>query len=173
LTLAVIVLGAWLHAPRVPPWNVQDRRARAASLAAERLLESLRDTDAPLLTERDHDALMRVLDGCTDGRSTTQNSMLAAALLRAIEVVGDSRYLRRVERLTRRERGIVREAAESCLPVLRVRLARESSVKSLLRPCRPDEPSAELLRPAGRAARASNSLVRPLERLECVENRAA
>jgi hypothetical protein len=167
LALGALLLGAWVRAPRVPPWNVQDRRARAASLAAERLLESLRETDA--LTERHHAAMIRVLDGCTDARSTTQNTMLAAALIRAIEELGDSRYLRRVERLARRERGIVREAAESCLPVLRARAERESSVRSLLRPCT-EEPRQELLRPAESGLCAADCLVRPLER---VENRAA
>jgi hypothetical protein len=169
-TLASVVCGAWMRAPRVPPWNVQDRRARAAALAAERLLECLRAEDGARLSEWHHAALLRVLDGCTDPRSATQNTMLAAALLRAVEAVGDGRYLRRVERLTRRERGILRDAAEACLPVLQARVARDSAVRSLLRPCRPDDSSDSLLRPADSVFRPADCLVRPLER---GENRAA
>jgi hypothetical protein len=165
-----VVLGAWLHAPRVPPWNVQDRRARAVTLAAEYLLESLRADDAAALKERHHAALLRVLDGCTNERSATCNVMLAISLLKALEQVGDGRYARRVERLAAHGHGMVRAAALACCPALRDRLTHESRVRALLRPCRLEEDGALLVRPASARHENPAQLVRPLEQ---VENRAA
>lgn len=173
LTMTVTMASAWMHAPRIPPWNVHDRRARAVMLAAEHLLDSLRTDDTPALTERHHAALIRVLNGTTNGRSTTYNLMLAFALLRALEQVGDGRYAHRVEGLARRARGPLREAAESCLPTLRNRMKRESTFRALLRPCKPEERVDALLRSADSAYCASDQLVRPLEHLNHLENRAA
>ncbi len=169
--IAAIVCGAWFLAPRIPPWNVRDRRARAVTLAAEHLLEHVRANDAARLTELHYAALSQSLDGCTNTRSITYSLALSQAILAALEQVGDGRYVRPVERIAHRERGQLRQAAMSCLPALRLRFEKDAAIRALLRPSRPDVAGdVSLLRPAKERGAQPDQLLRPSE---AIENRAA
>lgn len=108
------------------------RTGQMAEQALIRLLPRLRPTDAGLLNEAQRDILCRELSGGNElmtGRfddSSEPDANLIVAILRALEQVGDARFVPPVEKLAAgkgraKKDARIREAAQACLPFLQAR----------------------------------------------------
>jgi hypothetical protein len=145
---------------------------RAATTALIRLLPHLRASDVNLLNNHQRKCLYSALHGA--------NVDLTLALLRGLEQSGDHRALPHVEALasrageTTRRDGRIQEAAQACLPYLRIQAERARISQSLLRPSSiaelptgdlvhpADPPDRDLLRPAqGSGETEPHLLLRP------------
>ncbi len=128
-----------------------------ASQGVRSIMESIRTSEAHLITEQGMEALIRLLD-VSDTETTV-------AILRGFEQVGDKRALPAVARiaapgdralsmrmihLSQFDRERARAAAEACLPFLEMRAEADMQRSVLLRPAEsPSSPADTLLRPAG------------------------
>jgi hypothetical protein len=130
-------------------------------LLLTQLLPRFRASDAKLLTETQHAALLRML-----GRNDTAPEFFVAAL-KALEQVGDARALPVVENLALGRRFTadqrrVQAAAGDCLPYLRIRCDQQRASQTLLRASSASgAPVDTLLRPArGVGATDTSELLR-------------
>jgi hypothetical protein len=158
--------------PLVDSWDIEDKHVReVVEPALIRLLPQMKASDAGLLNAEQRDRLNRILKYKHIRRNRwTRHAALVVAILRAYQQVGDSKALQAVQRLAdgegfgAREQGI-REAAEACLPFLRLRAEQELAAGTLLRAAAAsDTPSNVLLRPAqGVGSTPPQQLLRPSE----------
>ncbi len=157
-----------------------DSTRKVAAEGLQRLLPLMTASDARLVDDRGMAALISILN------RRNINVPLVVAVLKAMQQIGDARAIPAVEKLRTMPRPInaiahyvdlwfragmgaelrkVTDAAEECLPFLRMRAEHERLRSTLLRPAeRPDNDKDILLRPVTTAApRNDELLVRPTE----------
>jgi hypothetical protein len=138
-------VGALAETLEWPDRRVQDMAARALV----RLLPKLRASDGRLLSPAQRGCLYRMLSMRHIGR----DGALALAILEALQQVGDKAAIPYVERLARSTaltptQRKVRQAAEECLPYLRISADNQQASQSLLRASAQENvPADALLRP--------------------------
>ncbi len=155
-----------------------DSTRKVAGEALVRLLPMMTASDARLVDDRGMAALISILN------RRHMNSALMVAVLKALQQIGDARAIPAVEKLRTMPRPMnaiahyadlwfragmgselrkVTDAAEECLPYLRMRAEQERLRSTLLRPAeRPDNDKDILLRPLTTAAPQNDTLlVRP------------
>ncbi|MBM3496053.1 MAG: hypothetical protein FJX72_17290 [Armatimonadetes bacterium] len=160
-----------------------DSTRKVAAEGLVRLLPLMTASDARLVDERGMAALISIL------RWNHVKVRLYVAVLKALQQIGDARAIPAVEKLRVAPRPIgyvigqmeswfklgvsselrkVTEAAEECLPYLRIRAEKERLRTTLLRPAeRPDTEKDILLRPLTTAAPGNDELlVRPVGQAE-------
>jgi hypothetical protein len=123
--------------------DAQVRRLTQEALL--RLLPRLRPNDAQSLTDDQHRCLNQALAG--------RDVDLSLAILAAYEQVGDGRDLAAVEELAdgrspASKDARVREAAQECVPYLRLRAQKQRAAQTYLRPSTVTDGDAALLRAA-------------------------
>lgn len=157
------------------------------------LLLHLRGADANLLSDRNHARLSMVIDRHLDRNILHQlkdsqafghynidrrHVDLRIAIIKALEQVDDGRSLPVVEKLAksvaRTEGGRrIKEAAESCLPVLRIRAEQKNNIRQLLRSAdSKDSDSLNLLRSVSAVSMdASELLLRPAHTIDTINSK--
>jgi hypothetical protein len=116
--------------------------------ALVRLLPQIRPNDAHSLTDDQHRCLNHALAG--------KDTDLSRAILAAYEQVGDGRDLVAVEELAdgrspASKNARVREAAQECVPYLRLRAQKQRAAQTYLRPSAVTDGDAALLRAAAQS----------------------
>jgi len=135
---------------------------KMAAQLLTRLLPRFRASDAKLLTDGQHTALLRTLN------RTNATPEYFVAVLKALEQIGDARALPVVESLATGRRATiaprrVQAAAQDCLPFLRVRCDQQRASQTLLRASDAAGMQTDtLLRPAqGGGTTEATELLRP------------
>jgi hypothetical protein len=154
---------------------------RRAKLALTELLPTLREEDALLLTTPSRAVLNRILRvpstelGYKDLRelfidTAARDTKLRLAIMRAYSHIGGAEELSIIERLAnsvpRLEADVlIKEAAQECLPILRLRVEQLTAQKSLLRASSDSPPyNSTLLRAAAATPTVlPDELLRPAE----------
>lgn len=131
---------------------------RMAVEALKRLLPQVKATDRRYISSEEMDLLLKQLSG--------KDSVLTIAILKALEQIGDEKALAEVEWLAENDEDApaeVRQAAQDCLPFLRIRAEEVRQAQTLLRASAPVTEIAPdtLLRPAQGSVEADpNQLLR-------------
>ena len=147
--------------PLIEALDKQDSGTRSAAIAAlTRLLPRLRADHEKLLT---HDQMTILRDQMAKAPSPD----FTAAALKAVEQIGDDRFLETVRNWAQGKGGArkspqLRDAAAACQPLLEARVERQKAGKTLLRAASANPAdTGSLLRPAESGTIEPETLLRP------------